>query len=233
VDFPVPHPFFVVHHGPGFESEGVRLSLSSGKDLAFRRADAKEQRSAGREQELQAFAALAAEGDRAAFARIYDELADDIFAFVAYRTGGEAGLAEADDIVAEVFLKAWRYARSFDARKGPYRAWIFTIARNELLDAMRRAREVAPDVHLGELDGDHPLPGDETDATGDTVVGAVDLRAALESLPGDERQAVVLHFFGNCTFREIGTILDLREGTARRLVLRAVTHLRRGLDDAT
>ena len=222
----------MVHHGPGFEATDVRLSISS-KDLALGRASAKQQSPPEGEQRFLALAAEAARGDRAAFGHLYDELAEDIFAFVAYRTGGEAGLAEAEDIVSEVFLKAWRYARSFDPAKGPYRAWIFTIARNELLDAMRRAGEVATDWHLGDLDAEQSVAGEDEDSTGDSVAGAVDLRSALAGLPEDERQAVMLHFFANCTFREVGRILDMREGAARRLVLRAVTHLRRGLDDAT
>lgn len=211
----------------------MRLSVSSGKDLALRRTGAEQEATSNGEQRLNALATRAAQGDRSAFAQVYDALATDVYAFVAYRTGGEAGLAETDDIVAEVFLKAWRYARSFDAAKGPYRAWIFTIARNELLDAMRRAREAAPDLHLGEIEAEHAVPADEDDATAESVVGAVALRTALERLPVEERDAVVLHYFGNCSFREIGKSLGMREGAARRLVLRGVTHLRRGLDDAT
>lgn len=130
-------------------------------------------------------------------------------------------------------FKAWRYARSFDHSKGPYRAWIFTIARSELFNAIGRARAAAPDLHLGELETEQPVLAEDEDSTGDTVVSAVDLRSALGSLPDLERQAVMLHFFANCTFREVGKILDMREGAARRLVLRATTQLRRGLDDAT
>lgn len=83
---------------------GMRLSISSGKDLALRRDGAMQQMSPTGERLLASLAAESARGDRTAFGRIYEVLADDIFAFVSYRTGGEAGLAEAEDIVAEVFL---------------------------------------------------------------------------------------------------------------------------------
>ncbi|MCC7089297.1 MAG: RNA polymerase sigma factor, partial [Dehalococcoidia bacterium] len=84
--------------------------------------------------ELDELAARAALGDRAAFERIYNLLVDDLYSYIRGQTRNET---VAEDLVANVFLKAWRSAKGYRPSSHTFRRWIFTIARNEVRDYWR------------------------------------------------------------------------------------------------
>jgi RNA polymerase sigma-70 factor (ECF subfamily) len=76
-------------------------------------------------------------GDADAFEELYRQHARRLFNLV-LRMIGSAD--EAEDLLQEVFLQAWRRAPEYDPQRGSFSAWIFTIARNRRIDAMRRGR---------------------------------------------------------------------------------------------
>jgi len=171
---------------------------------------------------LDDLAARVAAGDRAAFDELYSRMVDDVYAYVRGQCRNDA---EAEDIIANVFLKAWRSMRSYRAGSGQFRRWLFAIARNELKRAWaQRKREAAP---LPE-----ELPQAAFDAPGLDVSTRDLLHRALAVLTPDQRDVVVLRYYGGKSHQEIAAILGKREGAVRALLLRALRTMRKAMDDA-
>ncbi len=185
----------------------------------LRSEDAERQRAA----ELDELAERAAQGDRSAFEAIYTILVDDLHTYVLGQCRNET---VAEDIVANVFLKAWRSARSYRPGSGTFQGWMFTIARNEITDFWRTSQRTLPMLDLDITDEEDSWAGLDT-----TEARAV-LHRAMESLTDDQRQVVVLRYFGNKSHEEIALIMGKREGAVRALLMRALRQMRKVIGHA-
>ena len=139
---------------------------------------------------------------------------------------GDPTLAE--DVAQEAFVRAWRNAAAFDARRGSVASWLLTVTRNLAIDAirMRRAEPVDPDALVAlQLPTAGAAPADIVAAHDD----ARRLAAALRRLPVDQRRAVVLAGIGGRTAREVGEIEDIPVGTAKTRIRTAMLKLRDSL----
>lgn len=132
---------------------------------------------------------------------------------------------EAADIAQEAFVRAWRHAGAYDARKGSVTTWLLTITRNLALDH-RRARRVRPLDHVDPttmtiLSGDLG-PGDLA-VHADEVDQAVE---ALRDLPEEQRRALVLAALGGRTAQEVSEIDEIPLGTAKTRIRTALIRVR-------
>jgi RNA polymerase sigma-70 factor (ECF subfamily) len=169
-----------------------------------------------------------AHGDRRAFAKLFDHFAPRIKTFMR-RSGMSAGAAE--DLAQETLLAVWRKAALFDpASTGPT-AWIFTIARNLRIDALRRERRSARNA-TSDIEAEfflNELP------QADTVVAALQLddrvRAALATLPEDQKRVVDLSFHQDMAHADIADQLQIPLGTVKSRLRLAMKKLRVMLDE--
>lgn len=172
---------------------------------------------------LDQLAVRAASGDRAAFEQIYNLLVDDLYSYIRGQCRNDT---VAEDLVANVFLKAWRSASSYRPGSSSFRRWIFTIARNELRDYWRTANRTLSmagfDLTEESADGSGPDPADAR--------RLVD--AALATLNEEQRQVVILRYFGNKSHEEIADILGKREGAVRAQLMRALRQMRKVMGNA-
>ena len=168
------------------------------------------------------FAARAANGDRVAFEFIYNETVDEVYRYLVAQV---RSATHAEDLAANVFLKAWVRARSYRAGSGKYRQWLFAIARNEARDAWRRAQRTE---HVRLLD-----ETDVVDESGrDNGAERTLMFAALAELNEEQRQVVILRFFAGLSHAQIADLLKKREGAVRAQLFRALRQLRKVMDDA-
>ena len=132
------------------------------------------------DRELPTLIARARAGDRAAFGEIYERLAPKVYGYLYHHTSGQAHLAE--DLTEEVFIKMLDGLGRYRDRGLPFRAWVFRIARNHLIDHVRRSgRRTVPIEdcrHLAERRAERAL---------DLVPARVDLARALPRLSADQR----------------------------------------------
>ena len=150
------------------------------------------------------------------FAELYRSSAADVYAYVATVLGDRAA---AEDVVALAFERAWRKRRSFDARRGSPRAWLFGIARNAALDELRARRRRA------EVTAVEPVveaPDDDAEA----LIRRATVRAALAALEPRERELVALKFHGGLSNGELARVLGTSESNVGTRLHRAVTKLR-------
>jgi RNA polymerase sigma-70 factor (ECF subfamily) len=134
----------------------------------------------------------------------------------------------AEDIAQEAFLRAWRNAGTFDARRGSVTSWLLTVTRNLAIDTirLRRAEPIDPDALVAmHLPAREPAPADVAVAHEEVSR----LAAALRGLPEEQRRAVVLAGIGGRTAREGGEIENVPLGTAKTRIRTAMLKLREAL----
>jgi RNA polymerase sigma-70 factor, ECF subfamily len=157
--------------------------------------------------------------DQNSFAALFDYYAPRVKAYLK-RLGASDSLAE--DLVQDVMLTVWRKAESYDPAKAGVGTWIFTIARNLRIDAIRRDRHPV-------LDPDDPLlvpdPAPLPDRMAEAAQEEHDVRAALHELPADQALVVNLAFYEGKSHGEIAAALAIPLGTVKsrlRLAFRRV-----------
>lgn len=160
-------------------------------------------------------------GDEAAFARLFAHFAPRVKAFL-MRSGADAGLAE--EVTQDVMATLWRKSHLFDPARASVATWIFTIARNRRIDALRRARRPEPE----ELPwGPEPEPDqaevlvlqEESEALG----------AALATLPEKQRVLIEKAYFGDLSHSEIAEQTGLPLGTIKSRIRLALDRLRHAM----
>lgn len=125
---------------------------------------------------------------------------------------------KADDLVQDTIMKAWAKQDSFELGTN-IKAWLFTILRNEFYSQMRkRGREIQDsDGLFTERMSVHPSQYGHMDLT--------DFKAALDQLPSDQREAVILIGASGFSYEEAAEICDCAVGTMKSRVSRARTRL--------
>jgi RNA polymerase sigma factor (sigma-70 family) len=131
----------------------------------------------------------------------------------------------ADEVAQETFVRAWRHAASYDARRGRVPAWLLTITRNLAIDRarLRPVTPADPDVIASQLDVS------EHDSMPD-VAERDRVREAIGTLPRDQRRALVLAVYAGRTAREISELDDIPLGTVKTRIRAAMLRLREALE---
>ena len=131
--------------------------------------------------------------------------------------------ATAEEVAQEAFLRAWRFAGAYDARRGSAATWLLSITRNAAVDALRLRRDqpYEPELLLALVDSQ---AGEA--ASQDSFPEADRVRTALRALPRDQATAVVMATFYGLTAREIADRQDVPLGTAKTRIRLGVAKLR-------
>ena len=163
-----------------------------------------------------------AERERAAFEELYARFARPVLG-LALRRLGDRGRAE--DSVQEVFAAVWRSAASYDRRRGPGGAWLYTIARNVIVDAQRR--RPAPTVaDPPEAVSKSPTPDEEAEL----AWNAWRVHRALETLPEQERAVIDLAYFSGLSQSEVADFLHIPLGTVKTRTRSGLARLAEALE---
>jgi len=128
-------------------------------------------------------------------------------------------------------VRAWRYAGSYDARRGTVLTWLLTIVRNVAVDRRRvsHAEPLDPDLLASRLQLADSRASDEEQAA---LLERDQLREALATLPDEQRRAVVLAAYFGRTAREIARDEGIPLGTAKTRIRTAMHRLRDWLEVA-
>jgi RNA polymerase sigma factor (sigma-70 family) len=151
------------------------------------------------------------------FERLYEEHAQGLLGFLAYRTNDRA-LAE--DLLADTFERVLRARRRFDPRKGSRKTWIYSIALNLLRDQIRRKEAEGRAVERVHEPAPSGMGAIEEVAERD------ELARALAELSEDEREAIALRYGGDLTVPEIARLTGERLTTVEGRVYRGLRKLR-------
>ena len=167
---------------------------------------------------MRAFAAH----DRGAARTLYARFVSRIYGLGIVMLGSDAA---AQDLVQDTFVKLWRNAERYDATRGKLETWVLLVARSLAVDALRRrVLEVRSLDAAGRPREEDPAAGPEELAeTGDMVERA---RRAMARLPGEQRAALELAYFGGKTSAEVAELEGIPVGTAKTRIRTALLRLR-------
>lgn len=157
--------------------------------------------------------------DRAAFAELFRHFAPRVKAFL-MKSGADAALAE--ECAQDVMATLWQKAHLFDPARASVATWVFTIARNRRIDALRRARRPEPeDLPWG------PEPEPDQGEVLELQQETDRLSRALAQLPENQRVLIERAYFGDLSHSEIAADTGLPLGTIKSRIRLALDRLRR------
>jgi RNA polymerase sigma-70 factor (ECF subfamily) len=166
-----------------------------------------------------------ANGDTHALAALYDRHAPLMLGLARRIVGGKP---EAEDIVHDVFIEAWRRAADYDEHRGSVKAWLLLRTRSRALD-FRKSAGVARTVPAGDgawLSALADPRGDDSEAP-----DRAHLRRVVALLNVEQREVLLLGYFEGLSSSEIATRLGIPIGTVKSRVAAALTALRLALAD--
>ena len=150
---------------------------------------------------------------------LQDEHGEALYGHAVRLAGGDR--AQAEDLVQETLLRAWRYPEALDPERGAVRSWLFTTARNVAIDAWRRRS-----VRVGEVVTDMiPEPPPSADEA-DRAVEAWTVAEALGRLSAQHREVLVQCFYRGRSVAEAAALLGVPAGTVKSRTHYALRSLR-------
>ena len=170
-------------------------------------------------------AAIAERRDRQAFATVFRHFAPRLKSYIC-KLGTDPMTAE--ELVQETMVTLWRKAAHYDPAKAAPSTWIFTIARNLRIDAIRRERRPEPDMTDPLL---VPEPAALASETIEQSQRAARLRRAVLALPTEQRAVLRLSFFEDHAHGAIAERLGIPLGTVKSRLRLAFRRLRSALGD--
>jgi RNA polymerase sigma-70 factor (ECF subfamily) len=179
----------------------------------------------------EATAARAKAGDADAFRVLVERHSRPMFRLAFRMTGNEQ---DAEDIVQDTFLRAYRRIEKFDERAS-FGTWLYRITVNCSLDLVRarkrRSEQSGPaNLEMDDLIQSLPSSGATPDRMAMSGQARQRIAEAMEELSASERTAFVLRHFEGMCIDEVSRVLGCRPGAARHCVFRAVQKLRRALE---
>lgn len=163
--------------------------------------------------------------DRSAFALLFDHFAPRLKSYL-MRLGAEAGAAE--ELTQEAMIMVWRRAETFDPAQAGVSTWVFRIARNKRIDALRRERRP-------ELDPEDPALVPDAPENADKAVerrqSESRLREALKTLPEEQAEVVRLAYFEDLAHGAVAEATGLPLGTVKSRLRLAMARLRSAMQE--
>lgn len=223
---------YEAEHADGDATHPSRRSPGEGDPLRFRRSRMSDEaplppadeRAVADARLMRRMAA----GDKAALAELYDRFSRPLYA-TALRIVSDP--SEAQDIVHDAFIALWEKAAMFEAGRGSAFAWAVTLVRHRSIDRVRSRRRRADllaasfPADLG-YDENAGVSADANAALGDRANA---VRAAVATLPLEQKRALELAFFGGLTQQEIAQKLSEPLGTVKARIRRGLLKLRDSL----
>jgi RNA polymerase sigma-70 factor (ECF subfamily) len=157
-------------------------------------------------------------GETGQLAVLFERYHVPLFQYVLHLSGNRT-LSE--DIVQEVFFRVLKYAASYDPSFA-FKVWLYRMARNSWLDSLHKRRVEASGGEIESIASEEPMADEMLTRKQETRF----LQEALEKLPDDKREILVLSRFHNLRYEDIAQILKCEIGTVKVRVYRALKELR-------
>ncbi|MEX5214771.1 MAG: sigma-70 family RNA polymerase sigma factor [Nitrospiraceae bacterium] len=165
-----------------------------------------------KEQEWIGLIAKTAQGDQTAFSVLYDQSSPQVYGLI-LRLVGNTHTAE--EVMLDVFTQVWKQAHTYDRQRGTAGGWLMTLARTRAIDRIRAGRtERATFTPMEEAEW---LPSNQATPEAQSVEEQQRriLQQALEALSSEQRQPILMAYFGGYSQSEIAERLGIPLGTIK------------------
>ena len=163
-----------------------------------------------------------AQGDQAAFARMYDLLSPRVFGLILRVL---VDRSQSEEVLQEVFLEVWQSADRFAPNRGQGRSWILTIAHRRAVDRVRSAQASTDrDVRAGFRDLE--VPHDDVAEQVELRIEGERVATALSRLTDAQREALTLAYYGGYSQSEIAVLVGAPLGTIKTRMRDGLSRLR-------
>ena len=136
----------------------------------------------------------------------------------------------AQDVVQEVFLAVWRDASRFDASRGGFSTWLLSMTHHKAVDSVRREENLRKRRTSADVLETQESEAPKVDEAVWSLVRRERVREALKTLPGPQREALALAYFGGYTQREIAGLTSTPLGTVKTRMLAGMRRMKESLD---
>jgi len=152
------------------------------------------------------------------FEEVYDEYAERIYRFIYYKT---YHTETAEDILSQVFLKAYEKWGSYDPGKGSVSSWLYAIAGNTVIDYYRKKRPASDIDDVWDLSSDEDI---QIDA--ERKEQMEEIRGSLEKIDREQRNLIIMRIWDELSFSEIAEITGKSEAGCKMAFYRALKKLK-------
>ena len=157
-------------------------------------------------------------GRRDAFGPLYDAYIKKIYDFIYYKIHHRE---TAEDLTSQTFLKAFKALERFNPSGGSFQAWLYQIARHTVIDHFRLSRPQQPIQDAWDLASNEDIPTDT-----DTRLRIEKVKAALQQLPSQHRELIIMRLWQGLSFAEIAEILRKSEQSCKMQFSRTIRKFR-------
>jgi RNA polymerase sigma-70 factor (ECF subfamily) len=165
---------------------------------------------------------LVAQGDQAAFAKLYDQMAPRVLGLVRRLLRDHA---QSEEVTQEIFLEIWQNATRYDSSKGGASTWIMTMSHRRAVDRVRASqssRDRDTKIGIRDYDADY----DNVSETVQTRIEHERVEKAMQRLTELQRQAVSLAYYGGYSHSEVASLLSVPIGTVKTRLRDGMIRLR-------
>jgi RNA polymerase sigma-70 factor (ECF subfamily) len=166
--------------------------------------------------ELQAIQACQ-RGDKAQFGSLYELYFERVYKFIYYKT---FHTETAEDLTSRTFIKGLENIDSFDYSKGSFLNWIFSIARNTVIDYYRQAHPHLSTDDVWDLSSQQDISVDV-----ENRILLEKVHQYLEKLSGPQREVIYLRIWEGLSYKEVATILGKTEASCKMMCSRALLRM--------
>lgn len=167
-------------------------------------------------------------GDETALKTLIDRYFPSIYNYISRLVSTE----EIDDLVQDTFVRIWRNIKKVDFNKASFKTWIFTIARNRVIDYLRKKKTISFSAMNKKDESFSESIIDESSSIEDEILKTEDvnqLNRALDEIDEIYREILILHYQEDMSFKEIGQLLNKPLNTVKSHHYRAILKLRGAL----
>jgi RNA polymerase sigma factor (sigma-70 family) len=175
-----------------------------------------------KQSEITKMVEKAADGDIEAFGELYSIYLAPIYRYVSYQVRDKM---TAEDIVEEVFVKAWKAIGTCKGKSQTFSAWLYRIAHNHVVNTLRRMNKRVS-LESAEVEIETLIEVTNPEQEVEAKLAKQELLEAMACLSQNQRQVIILKFIEGLNNSEIAQILGKREGAIRVLQMRALSKLR-------
>lgn len=173
-------------------------------------------------EELEVLGVSLQKGSEEAFSELYDHFVENIYRFIFFKVNSD----DAEDLTEIVFIKVWEHKEKFDCKKSAIGSWIYTIARNTVIDHYRVFKQ-SEELHDGIEDEEVLNPK----LFAEESLRFERLNEGIHKLSENYKDVVLLRFIEDMEYSEIAKVLEKSEGSIRIMQFRALKELKKILQE--